>query len=265
MKKLKTERALELYHPKLPLIGHQIKAVNVYQRAYDGYINATALCQASGKKLNDYLRNKTTQEFLTELESDTGIPVTELVQIIQGGMPQLQGTWVHPQVSVNLATWASPKFAVQVSKWVVDWMTGKAAKNYKWPYHLRRYIINKHKIPDTHFSMLNELTVSFMADLEDLGYLLPSHLMPDISMGKMFSKWCRDNGYEPEDFPAYEHVFDDGKRAPVQARLYPNQLLTEFRKYFKTVWLKQKAVTYFKERDPEILPYLQDVMKRLTD
>ena len=40
------------------------------------------------------------------------IPITGLVQSIQGGNPSFQVTRVHPQVATHLAQWASPKFAV---------------------------------------------------------------------------------------------------------------------------------------------------------
>ena len=98
-----------------------------FQRQEDGYINATALCKNSNKQIGNYLRNQTTTDFLTELEVVTQIRITDLVQIQQGGEPHLQGTWVHPQVAINLAQWLSPKFAVQVSKWVQDWITKKEA------------------------------------------------------------------------------------------------------------------------------------------
>jgi hypothetical protein len=32
--------------------------------------------------------------------------------------PQLQGTWVHRHVALDLARWLSPQFAVQVNEWV---------------------------------------------------------------------------------------------------------------------------------------------------
>ena len=46
----------------------------ISQRITDGYINATAMCKAAGKKINDYGRLSTTQAFLKELSSETGIP-----------------------------------------------------------------------------------------------------------------------------------------------------------------------------------------------
>jgi hypothetical protein len=56
-----------------------------------------------------------------------GIPISEqnqgLIQIVKGGNSQLQGTWIHPYVSINLAQWCSPRFAVHVAKWVFELMT----------------------------------------------------------------------------------------------------------------------------------------------
>lgn len=74
----------------------------VTQRVSDGYFNATAMCRVSGKKFNDYSRLSVTKAFLSELSPVAGIPVTGLVQTIQGGPPHLQGTWVHPQVAINI-------------------------------------------------------------------------------------------------------------------------------------------------------------------
>lgn len=71
----------------------------VSQRVTDGYFNATAMCRASGKLIGHYLANATTKAFLDELSSDIGIPISGLVQSVKGDQPQLQGTWVHPQVA----------------------------------------------------------------------------------------------------------------------------------------------------------------------
>lgn len=80
------------------LIPHPVQGGIIYQRPKDGFINATAMCQAAGKQFKHYHENKTTKEFLTALATAVGIPTTELVQTMQGGDFRLQGTWVHPQV-----------------------------------------------------------------------------------------------------------------------------------------------------------------------
>ena len=97
------------------LIGHKLDGEVISQRPKDGYINATALCDACGKLLGNYLRNTQTKEFLKELERSMRIRIDLLIQKITTGPNNLRGTWVHPDVAIHLAQWLSPKFAVQVS------------------------------------------------------------------------------------------------------------------------------------------------------
>ena len=101
----------------LSLIHHQYNATQIDQREQDGYLNATAMCQANGKKINHYLSNESTDAFIQALSSETGIPASQLVQAKKGNSKDFtQGTWVHPLVAVNLAQWLSPQFAVWCSK-----------------------------------------------------------------------------------------------------------------------------------------------------
>ena len=95
----------------------------IAQREEDGYLDAKAMCQANGKLFADYGRLKSTAEYLDELSSVMGIPITELIQTRQGGIPSEQGTYVHRLVAVNLAQWCSAAFAVKVSQWVEELLT----------------------------------------------------------------------------------------------------------------------------------------------
>lgn len=235
------------------LIPYEVENNLINQRAIDGYVNATAMCRVAGKQLGHYLENKTTREFLVELSSDIGIPIAELVQIVMGGVADGQGTWVHPDVAIHLGQWCSPKFAVQVSRWVREWATGKF-KPASLPYHIQRYIANRSEIPPTHFSMLNEMIFALIAPLESAGYTLPDDMVPDISSGRMFCKWLREEkGVDTDSLPTYCHRFDDGRI--VYPKLYPNEFLADFRKHFNEVWLPTKCGKYFKDRDPKALPY----------
>jgi phage antirepressor YoqD-like protein len=104
------------------IIPHAHGASIIGQRQEDGYINATALCKASGKRFNHYNDNQHAKDYLAELERSAGIPANVLVQSIVTGPNEERGTWVHPQVAIHLGMWASPAFAVQVTTWVLDWM-----------------------------------------------------------------------------------------------------------------------------------------------
>lgn len=251
------------------VIPHEIDGKLVEQRAIDGYVNATAMCGAVGKQFNDYRRLKSTEEFLWELASDTGIPVSQLVISFKGNTASFQqGTWIHPDVAIHLGQWCSPKFAVAVARWVRDWMSGKTGKT-KLPYHIERYMANRSKIPHTHFSILNEMIFGLVGQMEKDGYTLPDKLIPDISMGLMFCKWLRTvKGIDTNKLPTYKHKYQDGRI--VDAKLYPNSVLADFRTHFHEEWLPKRAIEYFSVRDPKALPFLQKLLpgvkfKQLTD
>lgn len=241
----------------LSLISHKVQNSVIEQRAEDGYINATAMCKAAGKQFNEYTSKGSSKAYLDELSSETGISVSGLVQVQKGGAPELQGSWVHPQVAIHLAQWVSAKFAVQVSKWVYDWMSGKHQPT-KLPFHLERHMINLHKIPSTHFSVLQEMTNALVAPMEAQGYRLPQNMMPDITHGKMLCKFLRDKmNIDTDNLPTYVHTFPDGRA--VDAKLYPLTHLGEFRVLLAD-WLVAKAAAYFKPRDPTALLALDKML-----
>ncbi|MDE6115386.1 MAG: KilA-N domain-containing protein [Muribaculum sp.] len=247
----------------LAFVDRQVDNNHIEQRLLDGYINATALCKACGKEMKHYLSNSSTRDFVNELSSEVGIPTSALIQIVRGGDPRFQGTWVHPQVAIHLAQWASPKFAVAVSKWVFEWMQGNIKTQGNLPYHLRRYMLNRKKIPQGYFSMFNEIVTALIAPLEEQGYTLPDKLVPDISEGKIFCNWLRDvKNIDPSQFPTYEHEYGDGRKIP-GVRLYPDTLLPEFRAHFNNVWLLERATEYFKKKDTKALPFLAKMMDEL--
>jgi hypothetical protein len=184
----KVDMAKDSAQLTLDVIPHEVDGNLIHQRAADGYVNATAMCKAVGKNFSDYRRLVPTEGFLKELSSAVGIPVANLVISIQGGKPLEQCTWVHPDVAINLGQWCSPKFAVAVAMWVRDWMSGKIRKGVL-PYHIERYMANRSDIPPTHWSMLNMMMFELVGQMEKDGYTLPENMLPDISMGRMFSKW----------------------------------------------------------------------------
>jgi hypothetical protein len=247
------------------LIKHEEEGEVIYQRVQDGYVNATTMCKAGGKEWFDYFKQVNTKEFLEELSDQLKIPIkpsrgiigTALISTIQGGYPEQQGTWVHPQVAINLGQWVSPRFAVKVSKWVFDWMSGKARSN-NIPYHLRRYGDNRHKIPNGYFSILQEMILLLVEPLERQGYILPSNILPDISEGKMFSSFLKKNGINTDEMPTYKHRYEDGR--VVDAKIYPNEYLFAFREHVLKVWLPTRATKYFAERDKSVLPLLGNIM-----
>jgi hypothetical protein len=75
----------------------------------------------------------------------------------------------------------------------------------------------------------------------------------------MFCGWLRSaHDVEPKDFPNYDHEYEDGR--VVAARAYPEAWLPEFRKHLREVWIPERMVEYFKDRDPKALPFLQKLL-----
>lgn len=95
----------------------------VTQRTKDGMFNATTLLKqwnetkGMKKDVKDFLVNKNTKEFISELISQN---------YNRGNSPYLStrgkngGTWMHPYLFIKFAMWINPKFELQVIKFVHD-------------------------------------------------------------------------------------------------------------------------------------------------
>ena len=49
--------------------------------------------------------------------------------IRQGGTPEEQGTWIHPDLAIAFGTWLSVEFEYQLTQWVKEW------ENSQRPHH----------------------------------------------------------------------------------------------------------------------------------
>lgn len=98
----------------------------IARRNADGFVNATQIAKANGKHLPHYMANERTKQYVQALSAVVGIPTTDLIKTRQGGTPELQGTWMHPRLAVDLARWISPEFAVWMDEWFLD-----AAQGYQ--------------------------------------------------------------------------------------------------------------------------------------
>jgi hypothetical protein len=101
------------------LVSRSWNGTPISRRTTDGYVNATAMCKANGKRWKDYRESDRCQLYLDALESVAGISVHALVESRSGGAGG-GGTWVHPQVAVDLARWISAPFAVWMDGWFLE-------------------------------------------------------------------------------------------------------------------------------------------------
>lgn len=118
----------------MSVVRRQLKLNNIIieSRASDNFINATQLCKAGGKKVNDFLRLEDTKEYIKVLEEalkedkrSAGNPADhnsmnkeKIVEIIRTGPNNLRGTWFHQELTIKLASWISKIFEVKVYRWV---------------------------------------------------------------------------------------------------------------------------------------------------
>jgi len=84
-------------------------------------INATEMVKAfPQKRVNDFLRLKNTKEYIIELqkryENSRNGGNTEVLRVVQGGKPGLQGTWMDEKLALKFAAWLSVDFEI----WVYD-------------------------------------------------------------------------------------------------------------------------------------------------
>jgi len=86
------------------LISRDFHGATIRQRSTDGYLDATAMCKAVGKKLNDYRRLKSTQEYLAAFGLKGSIPTSRIIEIKLG---RYGGTWIHPKMLDHFTKWVN--------------------------------------------------------------------------------------------------------------------------------------------------------------
>lgn len=76
----------------------------------DVMINATEMASAFNKQPSDWMRLKSTNEFLIVLEGHRGIPRGGMIHVVNDGLNN--GTWMYEDVAIEFARWLSPDFAI---------------------------------------------------------------------------------------------------------------------------------------------------------
>ena len=90
----------------------------VISRRADGFVNLTQMCQANNKRIDNYMRLKQTQDYISVLRQSL---TSEVVETEIGGSNPC--TWGHPSLAINLARWISPHFAVWCDQHIFNLMT----------------------------------------------------------------------------------------------------------------------------------------------
>ena len=96
----------------------------ISQNSKTEYFSATDLLKAGNKwraenglsmlNIEDWKKNKQSQDFMRELESSEG----KLIYL--PGRGRGVHTWVHPFIFIDIALWINPKLKIEVYKWLYD-------------------------------------------------------------------------------------------------------------------------------------------------
>lgn len=93
------------------IFQYEDKPISFFNSEGTVMVNATEMAKSFRKTPKDWLRNNSSQEFISTLSAVRQICLTELVVVQQGGNGE-QGTWMHEDVALEFARWLSPKFAI---------------------------------------------------------------------------------------------------------------------------------------------------------
>lgn len=96
-------------------------------------VNVTAMLAGVGKTWSRYQRLEGSQELIAHAESVLQICRTELVQTIQGGDPQFQGTWAIKTIALAAAAWASTPLHWWVLETALAKIEGRSEFEYPAP------------------------------------------------------------------------------------------------------------------------------------
>lgn len=106
-------------------------------RELDGYINSTELCKMANKRLDNYMRCKQVRYLIEKLCLKYNVTKDKIVDIHKGNSTKFnQGTWIHPDLGLNLAQWLSSDFSLKISEWINEWKQYKTENQEKFETEL---------------------------------------------------------------------------------------------------------------------------------
>lgn len=181
---------------------------------------------------------------------DTGIPDTALALILEYYAYETQSRYRSQQAKLCCRAFNS----IGIREWIKDSIGWKESNGRPHWYRRLGLFRSKTKIPVGWWCIFEEI-MSTVADLEELGYIPPEGIIPDVSVGKCWCNYLRDElKLNPKDIgQKYKHYYPDWAH-PVSPYIYPLEYLPTFRMWFEETYKPTKMVGYFKKADPVALP-----------
>ena len=108
-------------------IDHNRFAAEIFRG--NARINMTQMAKPFGesKKPTKWLRTDEAQAYIKAISVVQKCPTADLVEVRQGGHPEMQGTWCNDRrIALRFAQWLSPEFSVMVDEVIMRLMLGEA-------------------------------------------------------------------------------------------------------------------------------------------
>ena len=225
-------------------LQHSYNGFLISQEA-DGYVSLTDMAKASGKRVNDYLENKATNEYLAGLSDDTGIPVSSLIHTVRG-KGKNQGTWAHPEIAIDFAQWCSVPFRIwanrTLKKEIQSQLPQKAAIHV---YADRVMNLDSHliSVPDNYWIVMQHCG-HILLKVEKLGYPVGSFDLVDGSIGIRYRDYRKEIKLSESVVKKAWYKGTNQSPSPVPVNSYPYEELGIFAKWLETIYVQKHLETY---------------------
>lgn len=179
--------------------------------------------------------------------SETGIPDTALSLILEYFGYECQQRYRTEEAKACFRAFST----IGIRAWLQCELGYRQKQANGRPYFYQRLMLFQERtgrIPAGYFCVFEE-TTSLVGQLERHDYPLPDDAIIDISIGKTFCKFLRDEcGVEPDNVCLkYPHWYP-GQSQPRMSNLYPNSLLEIFRNFLDHRYYTFHLPEYFKRR-----------------
>lgn len=168
----------------------------------------------------------------------------------------------------NLVLRSDKPEAKRFKKWVTGTVLPQIRKtgsfgSAKQPLFLQRYSANHNRVAAGHFSVIQVLATHLYGPMEFDGHPIADRgangkeIRPENSVGRLFSDWLKANHPDVQD--NYSYYIHWTSQAEFPARQYPNEMYGLFVQFLQEHWIPE-CTTYFKSRDPGVLPHLPKLL-----
>lgn len=124
---------------------HEGKSIDVLFTE-TAFFNATVAANVFGKSPKDWLKTESTKEYIEAVRTILLTEQNQLVRIVQGGNPKLQGTWLHHKLAVPYARWLNARFAVWCDEIIFNLLRGEPAPQQPAYAHARALTIDEQAV-----------------------------------------------------------------------------------------------------------------------